>query len=231
MNRPMASRLEESLAPRWTWRTAGGAGIFTLAVFVLLPHLERLAIPATDTATLRSVATVRLPPPSMPVPEQTRPPESKPLDLPQPELETPPERLNPRPVDWNPDWGLAGASDFSVNFPIRDPALSETADPVFAVSELDEPPRPLARLEPFYPARARLRKIEGGVLAEFIVQADGRVRDVRVISAWPEGEFERAAIQAIERWRFVPGTKEGHPVDTRVRQQVTFALRKERNGR
>lgn len=230
MNRAPASRLEESLAPRWTWQTVGWAGIFTLAVFVLLPHLEHLAIPATDTAMLRSVAAVRLPPPSMPVPEQARPPESKPIDLPQPELEAPPEHLNALPIDWNPDWVLA-AGDFSVNFPIRDPVLSGAANPVFAVSDLDEPPHPLSRLEPFYPARARLRKIEGGVLTEFIVQADGRVRDVKVISAWPEGEFEHVAVQAIERWRFVPGTKDGHPVDTRVRQQVTFALRKERNGR
>lgn len=63
---------------------------------------------------------------------------------------------------------------------------------------------PLQRIEPVYPYRAQQAGIEGAVTLRFSVDADGRVQDVEVVEAKPKRQFERAAIQAINKWRYQP---------------------------
>jgi protein TonB len=63
---------------------------------------------------------------------------------------------------------------------------------------------PLQRVEPVYPYRAQQAGIEGSVTLRFSVDADGRVQDVEVVEAKPKRQFERAAIQAINKWRYQP---------------------------
>lgn len=63
---------------------------------------------------------------------------------------------------------------------------------------------PLQRVEPVYPYRAQQVGIEGSVTLRFSVDAEGRVQDVEVIEAKPKRQFERAAIQAVSKWRYQP---------------------------
>lgn len=63
---------------------------------------------------------------------------------------------------------------------------------------------PLQRVEPVYPYRAQQAGIEGFVTLRFSVNAQGRVQDVEVVEAKPKRQFERAAIQAINKWRYQP---------------------------
>lgn len=95
---------------------------------------------------------------------------------------------------------------------------------IFDVVQADSMPRALVRLTPLYPPRARLRRVEGEVLVEFVVGTDGMVRDAAIAYAQPPGEFEQAALQSVQRWRFEPGTKDGRAVPVRVRQKLMFKL-------
>lgn len=61
---------------------------------------------------------------------------------------------------------------------------------------------PLQRSEPVYPYRAQQAGIEGEVTLTFVVDSDGQVQDVSVVSAKPRGQFERAAIRALRQWRY-----------------------------
>ncbi|MGE6109299.1 energy transducer TonB [Aeromonas sobria] len=63
---------------------------------------------------------------------------------------------------------------------------------------------PLQRIEPSYPYRAQQAGIEGFVTLSFSVDAEGRVQDVTVVDAKPRRQFERAAIQAVSKWRYQP---------------------------
>ena len=63
---------------------------------------------------------------------------------------------------------------------------------------------PLQRIEPVYPYRAQQSGIEGFVTFRFSVNAEGGVQDVEVVEARPKRQFERAAIQAINKWRYQP---------------------------
>ena len=63
---------------------------------------------------------------------------------------------------------------------------------------------PLQRVEPVYPYRAQQAGIEGSVTVRFTINSEGRVENVEVIEAKPKRQFERAAIQAINKWRYQP---------------------------
>jgi protein TonB len=78
---------------------------------------------------------------------------------------------------------------------------------------------------PDYPARALDRGTQGWVDIEFTVAADGTTRDAIVRAAEPAGVFDRAALQAVERWRYEPRTIDGVVVDQRVEARVRFQLK------
>lgn len=83
----------------------------------------------------------------------------------------------------------------------------------------------LRQVTPVYPNRALERGIEGFVLLEFDIDEVGRVIDPRVLDAEPEGVFERAALRAIERWRFQAKVEKGEPVIQRNEKRLlSFTL-------
>ncbi len=77
---------------------------------------------------------------------------------------------------------------------------------------------------PEYPVRARERGTEGWVDLEFTVATDGTTQNVSVRAAEPAGVFERAAIEAVERWRYEPRVVNGSVVDQRVQARMRFRL-------
>ena len=82
------------------------------------------------------------------------------------------------------------------------------------LSGTDSDTIPVVQIEPVYPSRAELRGIEGTVRVQFTVTATGEVRDAVVIAADPPGEFDEAALSAVERWRYRPRVVEGVPVES-----------------
>jgi len=77
---------------------------------------------------------------------------------------------------------------------------------------------------PVYPSRAFNRGTEGWVDLEFIVDNEGRPRDVVVVGAEPEGEFEDAALAAARTYEFVPFELDGRVYERRVSLRMRFAL-------
>ena len=65
--------------------------------------------------------------------------------------------------------------------------------------------------------------ITGDVLVEFIVDANGDVRNAFAVRS-SQREFETAAVQAVSKWKFKPGRKGGRAVNTRMQQPITFSL-------
>lgn len=84
----------------------------------------------------------------------------------------------------------------------------------------------LDRAQPNYPMDAAEAKVAGFVRIEFVVQADGRVRDAIVIEAEPKGSFEAAALAAVLTWRFKPRVIRGRAVVWRASQRITFTPRR-----
>ena len=84
--------------------------------------------------------------------------------------------------------------------------------------------RRTAFMAPTYPARARERGTEGWVDLEFTVAKDGTTRDAVVRAAEPAGTFDRAALDAVKRWRYEPRVVGGTVVEQRVETRLRFRL-------
>ena len=82
----------------------------------------------------------------------------------------------------------------------------------------------LSRIPPRYPYRAKRKKIEGWVKISFIITEQGSVKDAIVVNAKPKGIFDKAALQAILKWKFKPRISNGKPVATRADQVINFEL-------
>lgn len=82
----------------------------------------------------------------------------------------------------------------------------------------------LVRIAPQYPRAAARDRIEGFVVMEISVNADGTVRSARPIQAQPRGVFETAAIQSIMKWKFKPKIQDGKPVEHKGIQRLDFNL-------
>jgi TonB family protein len=88
------------------------------------------------------------------------------------------------------------------------------------------PPRVLEEVKPQYTAEAMRAKVQGRVMLECIVLADGTVGNVEVLrSLDPTFGLDQEAIKAAKQWRFDPGTRFGEPVAVLVTIELTFTLR------
>lgn len=77
--------------------------------------------------------------------------------------------------------------------------------------------------EPSFSDEARKAKAQGIVLLMLVVGKDGRPYDIHVGQSLGMGLDEKA-IEAVNRWRFRPGTLNGQAVATRIAVQVDFHL-------
>lgn len=86
------------------------------------------------------------------------------------------------------------------------------------------PPVAIETVAPLYPELARRAHVEGVVLLEATIGADGSVRDVRVLgSAHPL--LDTAAVEAVRRWRYRAATIGTRPVAVFLQVVITFSLR------
>jgi protein TonB len=81
------------------------------------------------------------------------------------------------------------------------------------------------QVKPRYPESARRRGIEGTVLLQMRITAQGRVEAVKVVRSAGYPELDESAIEAVRRWRFEPARRNGAPVaEDAVLLPVVFQL-------
>lgn len=91
--------------------------------------------------------------------------------------------------------------------------------------EVTKMPLPRGRCAGKYTDAARAAGLEGTVVLELTVGADGRATDIRIVTGLGGGLSE-AAVEALRACRFTPGERNGEAVAVRIRAfKVSFALR------
>jgi TonB family protein len=87
-------------------------------------------------------------------------------------------------------------------------------------------PVPIYEERPHYTPAAMQAGIQGGVLLEVVVLGDGSVGDVSVLQSLDAiYGLDQQAVDAVRRWTFKPGTRNGEPVRVAVHVQMTFTLK------
>jgi TonB family protein len=87
------------------------------------------------------------------------------------------------------------------------------------------PPGELKRtryVPPEYPKDALKRGLGGEVRVRFTLDADGKVRSAEVVNASPADVFDRAALDAVRRWRFKPPAAGNPDFEATVVTNIVF---------
>ena len=80
-------------------------------------------------------------------------------------------------------------------------------------------------VKPTYTVDALSDKIQGTVVVELVVQADGRPGEIRIVRSLDPRGLDEQAIIAVSQWRFEPGRLAGQPVDVLVTVMLDFRIR------
>jgi TonB family protein len=94
---------------------------------------------------------------------------------------------------------------------------------VFRVGGGVTAPSLLYKVEPEYSEEARKAKYQGTVLLYIEVDPSGRATNIRVQRSLGLGLDEKA-IEAVKKWKFAPGKKDGKPVTVAATIEVNFRL-------
>lgn len=74
-----------------------------------------------------------------------------------------------------------------------------------------------------YPLLAQRARVEGSVVLQALIGADGVIQNLRVLSG--PSILAPAAQQAVRQWRFKPYLQNGQPVETRANITVNFTIK------
>ena len=81
-----------------------------------------------------------------------------------------------------------------------------------------------AKSPPVYPAMSRRMGEQGRVVMRVLIGADGVPQQAEVLQSSGHGRLDRAAADAVMRWRFVPGKRGGVPETMWFQVPIEFKL-------
>ena len=84
------------------------------------------------------------------------------------------------------------------------------------------PPQRISDVQPVYPPIAQAARVQGIVIIEATIGADGRITNTRVLRSIPL--LDQAAVDAVRQWQYTPTQLNGVPVPVIMTVTVTFTL-------
>ncbi len=97
------------------------------------------------------------------------------------------------------------------------PAPETYVQPVFSASYLNNPP-------PAYPLAARRRGHQGTVIVRAEISSDGDCRQAALKKGSGHPLLDKAAMEAVRKWRFVPAKRGNTAITAWVEVPITFKL-------
>jgi protein TonB len=197
-----------------------GVGI-TAILFGVLPFSHIVNRP-TETFELRKANAVDLPPP----PDDQETPPTVEAEKPPETAKEPQLAETQQQIAISADLEVAAGSGGALAGFGEVRALTQAENvqqDAFDVSELEKRPEAVSQVPPAYPPELRKARIEGSVTLVFILSEEGRVEEPRVENS-TRPEFEKPALDAIKRWRFQPGMKDGKAVRSYIRIPMRFRV-------
>jgi protein TonB len=85
-----------------------------------------------------------------------------------------------------------------------------------------KPPVKVRHVSPVYPADAQTAGIQGVIIMEARIEADGTVSKTRILKSIPA--LDDAAQEAVSQWQFTPTLVDGQPSPVVMTVTVNFTL-------
>lgn len=159
-------------------------------------------------------------PPNSPRDDRLRPPAQTPAEI-------PPANRDAAPAGPEPDGPVVDGAlprDGADGPPLLPLPKEPPPRPVLRVGASVRPPVLLQQVPPVYPPAARAMGLSGRVVLEVVVDEEGLVQEVRVLSA-SHPLFVEAAVEAVRRWRYSrPVDVSGQRVACAMPVTVIFSL-------
>jgi len=196
-----------------------GGVLATIGVFVAIPLTQKL----NDIFDSSSAA-----PPELTV----EPPEEQEF-----EIEEPPDEVEEEP---EPEELVEESTDFDLGIDLGDLTAGtgggfvmeipnfamKGGDDVFGGGDMDSPPTAINKLPPTYPSSLLSKGIGGRVLIACTVDEAGRVVSTTIKQSSGHPDLDKAAINAVNKWKFKPGTRAGRKVKSTCIVPFNFEVKK-----
>jgi protein TonB len=156
-------------------------------------------------------------PPETPPP----PPEPAPVAQVQPEIVAPPAIVQ---VPTAPPQVATAEAPLPPRAVIVAPAVPATPVAAGPVSVGDLASKMIAAEPPRYPLESRRAHEQGTVVLMVVLGTDGNVSDIWVTRTSGSDRLDRAALNAVRKWRWSPTTRDGTAVMVKGIVEIPFAL-------
>jgi len=80
----------------------------------------------------------------------------------------------------------------------------------------------ISSMPPAYPALAKTQRVSGSVLVDALIDANGRVTSMKVVSG--PTLLQQAAMDALKQWKYRPASLNGNPVPMHLAVTIQFRL-------
>ena len=91
------------------------------------------------------------------------------------------------------------------------------------ISDCNDEPQLIRKVEPEYPRLARQAGLEGDVLLSFTVDRTGNVSNIEIVTSGI-ASLDEAARVAVSQYQYSPASCMGRPVESRVTVVIEFRL-------
>jgi protein TonB len=218
----------------WGFILSGIVQAVILAILILIPLIYTEALPKAMLSTLLVAPPPPPPPPPPPQPVKTivKPvarlitsgklmqPRAIPKDVVVfKEAELPPDVINNAGQTGGVFGGIPGQGMVSAVAP---PPPKPTAPQRVKQGGNVTAALILQQTRPLYPALARQARIQGNVVLHAIIDKEGKVAQLEVISGHPL--LVQSALDAVKQWRYKPTQLNGDPVEVDTTITVTFTM-------
>jgi protein TonB len=200
-----------------------------IAMFVVLPILAAPYMPGVSSKISDYIPIVDPPkiPPSRPPkqPDLGPPPNPNAAPLVTPTDITPEKPLD---LDWQnrPTSGLDGTVPGGIDNGLPPPPVTiaqpAPPQPVRVGFSGVRTPVKTRHIDPVYPPIAQAARVQGIVIIEATISAEGRIINARILRSVPL--LDQAALDAVRQWEFTPSQLNGVPVPVIMTVTVQFTL-------
>lgn len=230
--------------PRSAWTTAASFTVqaFGVGVLLLVPliYTEALPVLRSDKFQLSSPPQARTETVTQIISTEVQRTASTEFDgtrliapqrIPQTIQKLVEKALGPASESGPPSIGIEGGTNENVNVFLKN--LIAAAEPSHPVPPANVAPKTIRvsmlelgalvrRVEPVYPANARIARIQGPVKMHAVIDPSGRITSLQLLSGHPL--LVSAAMDAVRQWRYRPYVLNGEPVPVETEITVNFSL-------
>jgi protein TonB len=209
------------------------AHVVLFAAVIIIPLMATDVLP-TPPSMMAFVGSPPTPPPPPPPPPSAAPPPKTPQPVANPNaapIEAP-KQIVPETPSVGVSEGVPGGVEGGVpggvmggvvgGLPEAPPPPPPPPQAPVRVGGAIKQPTQLKNVPPVYPPIAQSARVQGVVIIEATIGADGKVKDAKVLRSIPL--LDQAALDAVKQWVFTPTLLNNVPVPVIMTVTVNFTL-------